>query len=313
MSHKLAFLFPGQGSQYVGMAKALAEHSVGRETLAEADEILGMPLSQLISDGPASELDQTANTQPAIFTVSVGWLRVLKQEGISPAACAGHSLGEYAAAVACGAVSFADALPLVRLRGELMTKAADGTGTMAAVLGLTGPEVEGICADVGGNDVVAANFNAPGQVVISGLNKAVEQAAELAKSAGARRVIPLAVSGPFHSPMMEPVGTQLQQALRSIEVGDPTVELVVNYTGRPVEHADQLVDALVAGVSSSVRWEQAMNYLIQTGIAHFVEVGPGKVLTGLLKKIDRKAVCLSVDDPAGWEKLLAMRKGDVVI
>ena len=246
----LGFLFPGQGSQYVGMGQALSEYPAGRKTLEEADGVLAMPLSRLIAEGPKEELDQTANTQPALFTISVGWYRVLLDKGFSPRAVAGHSLGEYAAAVAAGALTFADALSVVRLRGELMAAAADGTGMMAAILGLTGAEVVEICEEVGNREAVAANFNAPGQVVVSGLTPAVTRVCEAAKERGARRVVPLAVSGPFHSPFMEPVADRLRQRFATIDVQDPQIPMIANYVGKPVQTAEELVEALVAGVSS---------------------------------------------------------------
>lgn len=312
MHQQTAFLFPGQGSQYVGMAEGVLVHSVGRDTLAEADSVLNMPLSRLISQGPKEELDYTSNTQPAVFAVSVAWLRILREQGITPSIVAGHSLGEYAAAVACGALEFADALRLVRLRGQLMAQAANGTGTMAAVLGLSGQEVVEICRQVGEDKVVAANFNAPGQVVVSGLTQAVKEVCQAAREKGARRTIPLAVSGPFHSPMMVPVGAGLRSELQQMAVKDPQIPMVVNYTAQPVTNAVDLIEALVAGVSSAVLWEQTMDYLLQRGVSSFVEVGPGRVLAGLLRRMDREAFVVSVDDTSGREKLLALRKGDVV-
>ena len=298
----IAFVFPGQGSQYVGMGKALAEaFPVCRETLEQADDALGEPLSRLCFEGPEDELILTANTQPAVLAVSVATFRVLASRGVQPSMVAGHSLGEYSAHVAAGTLSFADALRTVRRRGVFMQEAVPvGTGAMAAVIGLDADRVAQACREVSEGDVVSpANMNAPGQVVIAGAREAVSRAGARAKELGARRVMPLPVSAPFHCALMKPAQIRLEPELRSLVVSDPVVPVVANVDGAPKRRGAEAVEALVEQVSAPVLWEAVVRRLSASGVDTFVEVGPGKVLAGLIKKIDRTASVVSVGDPEG--------------
>lgn len=314
MGDKLAFVFPGQGSQYVGMTANLQHFPEAREILKTADQILGMPLSELMAEGPESELNRTVHTQPAVFTASVAWLRVLQSRGISPSVTAGHSLGEYAAMVCAGVLDFEDGLKLVQLRGRYMDLAVpSGFGTMVAILGLSSAEVDEICAEVAPEGVAVANYNCPGQVVITGEVSLVKRAAVLALERGARRTVPLAVSGPFHSSFMQPVGEKLAGALAELSVRDPDIPVVVNHSAEIIHSKDEAIAALVKGVSSPVRWQQTIEKLMEMGVNQFVEVGPGKVLSGLIRKTNRQAKVTTVEDPQILAKLLEVQKGDVVI
>ena len=298
----IAFLFPGQGSQYVGMGKALAEaFPVCREAFDHADEALGEPLSRLCFEGPADKLTLTANTQPAVLAVSVATYRVLALGGVTPSLVAGHSLGEYSAHVVAGTVSFADALRTVRRRGCYMQEAVPvGTGAMAAILGLDAEKVAQACAEAAEGDVVSpANLNAPGQVVIAGSRDAVVRAGARAKELGARRVHPLPVSAPFHCALMEPAQARLEPELRALVVSDPKVPVIANVDAEAKRDAGASIDALVKQVSAPVRWEAVVKQLSSSGVDTYVEVGPGTVLSGLVKKIDRGATTLSVGDPEG--------------
>ena len=298
----IAFVFPGQGSQQVGMGRALAEaFPVCRETFEQADDALGEPLSRLCFEGPEDELTLTANTQPAVLAVSVAAYRVLASKDVEPSMVAGHSLGEYSAHVAAGTLSFADALRTVRRRGAYMQEAVPvGTGAMAAVLGLDMDRVSQACEEAAEGDVVSpANLNAPGQVVIAGSRDAVTRAGERAKALGARRVMPLPVSAPFHCALMRPAQTRLEPELRALVVSDPAVPVVANVDGEVKTSGSEAIDALVAQISAPVLWESVVRRLTAAGVDTFVEVGPGKVLVGLVKKIDRKASVISVADPAG--------------
>jgi [acyl-carrier-protein] S-malonyltransferase len=300
----IAFLFPGQGSQYAGMGKALAEaYPVARHTLEEADRTLGRPLTRLLFEGPEEELRITWNTQPAILAVSVAALRALEQEaGPSPVAFAGHSLGEYTALVAAGALSFADAVRTVEQRGRFMQEAVPlGTGTMAAVLGLDAGPVARICAEVSkpGCVVEVANDNSPGQVVISGHAAAVEEAGRRAKEAGARRAVPLPVSAPFHCSLMVPAGERLAAVLEGVAFSEATLPVVANVDAQPNRDAARVPALLVRQVSSPVRWQDCVKALASLGADAFVEIGPGKVLTGLVKRILPSARVFNVEDPAG--------------
>lgn len=304
----IAFVFPGQGSQQVGMGKALAErYPVCRETFDEADEALGEPLSRLCFEGPADELTLTANTQPAVLAVSVAVYRLLASQGVRPALLAGHSLGEYSAHVAAGTLAFPDALRTVRRRGLYMQEAVPvGDGAMAAVLGLDADVVAQACRDVAGGDVVSpANLNAPGQVVIAGARAAVERAAARARELGARRVLPLPVSAPFHCALMRPAQARLEPELRALVAADPEVAVIANVDAEPKRDAASAIDALVEQVSAPVRWEAVVRRLAASGVQLFVEVGPGTVLTGLMRKIDRRAAAVSVADPEGLAALEA--------
>jgi [acyl-carrier-protein] S-malonyltransferase len=302
MSRTFAFLFPGQGSQSVGMGKVLAEHfPVAASVFAEADEVLGMKLSALCFAGPEDELQLTINAQPAILTVSIAALRVLEQEvGLSPTYVAGHSLGEYAALVAAGAFTFPDALRLTRERGRLMQEAVPvGTGAMAALFGLSMDEVQRVCAEAAQEQVVApANFNGGGQVVIAGHTDAVRRAMATAKARGARRAVELAVSAPFHCSLMAAAAEGLARVLTSIPVYPLNVGVIANVTAELNHDHLQVKDLLVRQVTAPVRWEESMQRLHALGCKAAVEVGPGRVLTGLLKRIVPELPCVPFGDVA---------------
>ncbi len=294
----LAFLFPGQGSQSVGMGKDLHDAAaVCRRTFEEADAALDLPLSRICFDGPADALKLTATAQPAILATSVAALRLLAERGVSPDIVAGHSLGEYSALVASGALGFADALRLVRARGQYKHEAVPvGAGAMAAVIGLDRDAIEGICADAAmGRVVTAANMNGPGQTVISGHADAVERAMTLAKQRGAMKAIPLEVTAPFHCSLMQPAADRLAQDLKATSFHDLTVPLVANVTAKTVRDGDAARDLLVRQVTAPVRWEESVKTLAELGVARALEVGPGKVLTGLVRRIVRRIDCA----PAG--------------
>jgi len=302
----IAFIFPGQGSQRVGMGQAFAAaEPIVRDTFAEADAALGVPLSRLCFDGPESELTLTENTQPAILTVSVAIARVLEARGWRPDFYAGHSLGEYSAHVAAGTFGFADAVRTVRNRGRYMQEAVPvGAGAMAAILGLDGDAVAAACAEAADGEVVSpANLNAPGQVVIAGTRAAVERAGAAAKARGAKRVIPLAVSAPFHCALMKPAEDRLAPELRALTVQAPRRPVVANIDAQPKGDGAAAVEALVRQVSGAVQWESVVRRLASEGVRTYVEVGPGTVLAGLVRKIDRDARVASLEDPAGLDAL----------
>jgi [acyl-carrier-protein] S-malonyltransferase len=305
----IAFLFPGQGSQAVGMGKALADaFPTVRETMAEADEALGERLSGLCFEGPAEKLVLTENTQPAILAVSVASYRLLVSKGIVPAFVAGHSLGEYSAHVAAGTMTFADALRTVRRRGRYMQEAVPvGQGAMAAILGLDAGTVAQACAEAAQGEVVsAANLNAPGQVVIAGTKAAVARASERAKQLGAKRAIPLPVSAPFHCALMQPAEARLAPELRALTVADPSIPVVANVDAGVKRTAAESIEALVRQVSAPVRWEDVMRRLASEGVRKYVEVGPGTVLTGLGRKILRDAAFASIEDPSELDAVAAL-------
>ena len=296
---RLAFLFPGQGAQAVGMGKALADaFPEARETFATADRVLGFPLSALCWNGPAEELKKSVNTQPALLTHSVAAGRLVEAAGLAPAFVAGHSLGEYSACVAAGALTFEDALELTRTRGRLMYEAGLARpGAMAALLGLSAADAEAACAEAASAGVVrAANLNAPGQVVISGEPAAVDAACERAKAKGAKRAIKLEVSGAFHSPLMQPAAEGLSEALSKVTIRDARCPVIANAWAKPVQDAKSIRKALEEQLLASVRWEESMRFLLAQGVEGFVELGTGKVLRGLLRTLDAKATSWNVED-----------------
>lgn len=297
----IAFLFPGQGSQKVGMGRALAEaHPEAKAVFDAADAALGEALSQLCFEGPEDRLGLTENTQPAILTASVAACRVLERAGITPAFVAGHSLGEYSAHVAAGTLPFEDAVRIVRRRGQYMQEAVPvGTGSMAAILGLDLERVQQACDEAAEGEVVSpANVNGAGQVVIAGHAGAVARAGERAKALGARRAIALAVSAPFHCALMKPAEERLAPELRAIPAAAPRVPVVANVDAEPKRDAASSIEALVRQVSSPVRWEDVVRRLAAEGVTTYVEVGPGTVLTGLVRKILTNATAVSFASPA---------------
>jgi [acyl-carrier-protein] S-malonyltransferase len=303
----IAFLFPGQGSQAPGMGADLARAwPVCREVFDEADEALGFAVSRLCFEGPASELVLTANTQPAILTVSVAIDRLLASLGARPACAAGHSLGEYSALVAAGVLSLQDAVRAVRLRGTAMQEAVPaGEGAMAAILGLAPPAIEELCREAAGHEVVSpANFNSPEQTVIAGHAGAVARASALAVQKGASKVVPLAVSAPFHCALMRPAETRLAAHLATIRFRDPAFPVVVNADAKPVTTGEAAREALVRQVCSPVRWVESVGALKGLGATLFFEVGPGKVLTALMRRIDRSLEARGVEDSASLEAAL---------
>jgi len=303
----IAFVFPGQGAQKVGMGRSLADaFPVCRETFAEADAALGEPLSELCFQGPDERLMRTENTQPAILAMSTAVARLAVSRGLRPHYAAGHSLGEYSAHVAAGTLSFADALRTVKRRGRYMQEAVPvGEGAMAAILGLDADRVAQACADVANGQVVSpANLNAPGQVVIAGHTDAVARAGARAKELGAKRAIGLAVSAPFHCALMKPAEERLAPELRALPSRNPVFPVVANVDAQLKRTAADAIDALVRQVSSPVRWEDVVTRLVAEGTTTFVELGPGSVLAGLIKKIDRTVSVYSVEDESGLEAAL---------
>lgn len=307
---KTAFLFPGQGSQSVGMGLDLAQtFPIARQTFDEANEALGFDLADLCFNGPEEQLRMTEFTQPAIFTVSVAALRVLTEAGVTPDYLAGHSLGEYSANVAAGAIEFAAAARTVRRRGQLMQQAVPpGEGAMAAILGMPLEGVLNVCQESSrevGAPVEPANLNSPEQTVISGAAAAVEWAVPLARLRGAKRAVMLPVSAPFHCSLMQPAQDALAPILQQLTFLPATVPVVVNVNAGMVTDPAILRDALVRQVTGAVHWTESMQVLIAQGVTNFIEVGPGKVLSGLLRQIDRSQKCNQVEDAASLKKLLA--------
>ena len=304
---KLAFLFPGQASQYSGMGCDLAEKfPESRQVFDEAEAALGFSMSELCFKGSDEALKQTENTQPAILTVSVAAYRALEKRGVTPDFVAGHSLGEYSALVAAGGLDFAAAVKLVRSRGRYMQEAVPpGEGAMAAILGLAPAEVLEICKKAADNEVVSpANLNSPEQTVISGSAAAVKRAVEIASQSGAKRAVILPVSAPFHCALMAPAQKRLEPDLRAAKFNDLRFPLVTNVDAEAITSGDEAREALIRQVTSPVRWLDSMHELIESGVNIFVEVGPGKVLSGLMRQIDRSVRCYNVEDQASLQATL---------
>jgi [acyl-carrier-protein] S-malonyltransferase len=298
----IAFIFPGQGSQHPGMGKDLAENfSAAREVFEEADEALGFALSDLCFNGPAEQLQLTENTQPAILTTSIAALEALEAEGFAaPAFVAGHSLGEYSALVAAGSLSLTDAVKIVRARGRYMQEAVPvGSGAMAAILGSALETVNAACAEAAQGQVCsAANINSPGQIVIAGDAPAIDRAIEILKARGAKRAIKLNVSAPFHCALMKPAQERLASDLNQTSFGDLATPLIANVDARPIKTGAEARDALIRQVSQPVRWLESVEFLAKQGVQSLVEIGPGKVLSGLARQISRELRCLNVEDEA---------------
>lgn len=311
----ISFIFPGQGSQVVGMCKDVYDASpIARKTFQEADEALGFAISKMCFEGPEDDLRLTYNTQPAILTVSTALARILAAEGIKPEITAGHSLGEYSALVAAGAMDFADAVRTVRKRGQFMQEAVPvGKGAMAAVMGLDDAKIVEICQQVeqDGGIVQAVNFNCPGQVVIAGEAAAVDTANALLKAAGAKRAVLLPVSAPFHSSLMQPAAVRLQEVLDSINMNDAQIPVVANVNAQKVTNAQEIKKLLVEQAAAPVRWVECVQTMQKDGVKLFVEVGPGKVLSGLSKKIASDIPVINVENIASLEKALDYFKGGI--
>jgi [acyl-carrier-protein] S-malonyltransferase len=310
---KFAFVFPGQGSQAVGMLDAFADSAIVRETLQEASDALNQDLGKLIAEGPADELNLTTNTQPVMLSAAYAVYRAWQQAGgPAPAVVAGHSLGEYTALVAAGVLAFRDAVPLVRFRAQAMQSAVPvGEGGMAAVLGLDDDTVRAVCAEAAaaGGVVEAVNFNAPSQVVIAGHKAAVEKACEVAKARGAKRALPLPVSAPFHSSLLKPASDQLREYLASVKLNAPSIPVVNNVDVAFATDPEAIRDALVRQAAGPVRWVECVQAIAAQGVTHLIECGPGKVLAGLTKRIDGNLVGASVADPKSLDEALALVAG----
>jgi [acyl-carrier-protein] S-malonyltransferase len=293
VGEKVAYVFPGQGSQWVGMARELYSSSPRAKAIfEEADSVLGFPLSQLCFEGPEEVLRQTANAQPAILTISIAYLRDTQQLQESPAFVAGHSLGEYTALVAAQVLDFAAAVYLARERGRLMQEAGEREpGGMAAIIGLDKDPIKEICQQSGTH---IANINSPMQIAISGSSKALAQAVELAKAKGARRVVPLQVSGAFHTPLMQPAMQEMSQVISKLTFRDPFIPIVANTTAQPVTTAEAIKAELLDQLCHCVQWQRSVEYMIDMGVSTFIEIGPGQVLTGLIKRINKEVQTLNI-------------------
>ena len=310
---KIVFVFPGQGSQYVGMGKEFYDNfPLSREIFEQVDERLGVPLREICFNGPEEELKLTINTQPAILTTSIAILKVVEKEGIQPAFVAGHSLGEYSALVAAGSLSYTDAAWLVRQRGAFMQEAVPpGEGTMAAIMGLDQEKVEALCQEASALGVVEpANYNCPGQIAIAGATVAVQKAVELARTYGAKRALLLPVSGPFHSSLLQPASAKLKEALEKVQISPACIPVVANINAEITTDPAEIRQNLIDQVSGSVRWEQSIRNLLGLGATVFVEIGPGKVLSGLIKKIAKEAEIYNIEDLASLgETILKLKEG----
>ncbi|OPX55259.1 [Acyl-carrier-protein] S-malonyltransferase [Oceanospirillum multiglobuliferum] len=314
MTQSLAFVFPGQGSQAVGMLNELADrYAVVRTTFEEASQVLGYDLWQLVQEGPAEDLNKTDKTQPAILTASIAVWRVWQElEGPRPAWVSGHSLGEYSALVCAGAMSFSDAVRLVQLRGQFMQDAVpEGTGAMSAILSLDDEKIEEACRLAAEGDVVApVNYNCPGQVVIAGSKDAVARAGAKCQEFGAKKVVPLAVSVPSHCELMRPAADRLAAELERIDIQEPRIPVVQNVDGLPHSNVDTIRANLVAQLYSPVRWVSCVQYMLDQGVDTTVECGPGKVLSGLNKKIQRSLKVLAINEPESLSSTLGLVKGE---
>jgi [acyl-carrier-protein] S-malonyltransferase len=308
---KFAFVFPGQGSQAVGMLNGFAGNTAVQETVAEASEALGFDLGKLIAEGPKEELDLTTNTQPVMLTAAVACFRAwIQAGGAVPAVVAGHSLGEYSALVAAGAISFKDAVPLVRFRAQVMQEAVPvGQGGMAAILGLSDEDVRAACIEAAQGEIAeAVNFNAPAQVVIAGHKAAVERACDIAKAKGAKRALMLPVSAPFHSSLLKPASERLRGYISELEFAPARIRFINNVDAEFVQDVDGIKDALVRQAASPVRWSETVHRMAGEGVTHVVECGPGKVLSGLTKRIDGGLISDAIIDQTTLEKLLELLK-----
>lgn len=309
--NKIAFVFPGQGAQYVGMGKELAEnYSCTREVFEKADEILGFSISSICFQGADEELNKTENTQPAILATSIAILKILQEKGIKADALAGLSLGEYSALVCSGALAFEEAVILVKNRGKYMQEAVpEGKGSMAAIIGLDSEKIYDICKEVKNFGFVCpANFNCPGQIVIAGEIEALKAAVEKCKERGAKRAVMLSVSAPFHTAMLQPAAIRLKKDLERITINKLQVAVLTNVTGDFIEDENSIKEILTKQVMSPVLWEQTINNMIKSGVDTFIEIGPGRVLNGFIKKIDRKLNVMNVEDIKSLEKTIEFLK-----